>query len=137
MRHLFVVFLALISTCATAQKLPEPVLRSASVPFYPPEARVTNVQGNVIVGFDVQSDGTVKNVHRVAGLPVLADAAVENVRTWRFEKPDDFYQTKWDCTAEFSYVLSKTETEHQKLGVTFDNYHKVEVTVSAPITLVQ
>jgi TonB family protein len=54
-------------------------------PNYPELARRMNITGTVKVEVVVAPNGTVKEAKVVGGHPVLADAALEAVRKWRFE----------------------------------------------------
>ena len=53
-------------------------------PKYPEEARRNNTQGDVILRIVVARNGTVKQLHVIEGDPVLAKAALEGVRRWKF-----------------------------------------------------
>ena len=54
-------------------------------PVYPDLARKMNITGTVKVEVVVAPNGTVKGVRVVGGHPVLASAALEAVKKWRFE----------------------------------------------------
>ena len=54
-------------------------------PTYPELARKMNITGNVKVEVVVAPNGTVKDAKVVGGHPVLANAALEAVKKWRFE----------------------------------------------------
>jgi TonB family protein len=54
-------------------------------PVYPELARKMNLSGTVKVEVVVAPNGTVKEAKVVGGHPVLANAALEAVRKWRFE----------------------------------------------------
>lgn len=54
-------------------------------PVYPPLARQTKIQGTVAVNVIVRKDGTVEVQNVGAGHPLLAQAAVDAVKQWRFE----------------------------------------------------
>jgi len=54
-------------------------------PVYPPLARQTRIQGTVAVNVIVRKDGTVEVQNVGAGHPLLAQAAVDAVRQWRYE----------------------------------------------------
>jgi TonB family protein len=60
-------------------------LVSQSAPIYPTLARSMTLQGAVKVEAVVASDGSVKTVDIKGGHPVLAQAAVNTVRHWRWE----------------------------------------------------
>lgn len=52
---------------------------------YPPLARRMNLTGTVKVEVIVAPNGSVKNATVVGGHPVLANAALDAVKKWRFE----------------------------------------------------
>ena len=54
-------------------------------PAYPELAHKMNLSGTVKVEVTVAPNGTVKEAHVVGGHPVLASAALEAAKKWRFE----------------------------------------------------
>jgi len=54
-------------------------------PEYPDLARKMNIAGTVKIGVVVAPNGTVKDARIVGGHPVLASAALEAAKKWRFE----------------------------------------------------
>jgi TonB family protein len=54
-------------------------------PVYPELARKMNISGTVKVQVVVAANGTVKDAKVVGGHPVLANAALDAVKKWRFE----------------------------------------------------
>jgi TonB family protein len=54
-------------------------------PEYPELARKMNITGTVKVQIVVLPNGSVKEAKVVGGHPVLASAALEAVKKWRFE----------------------------------------------------
>jgi TonB family protein len=59
--------------------------KSKIQPAYPDLARKMNISGVVKVQVVVAPNGTIKEAKVVGGHPVLAGAALEAVRKWRFE----------------------------------------------------
>jgi TonB family protein len=59
--------------------------KSKVQPEYPDLARKMNITGTVKVQVVVAPNGTVKEAKVVGGHPVLAGAALEAVKKWRFE----------------------------------------------------
>jgi len=53
-------------------------------PVYPEAARRGNVQGAVVLDAVIAADGSVVHLHRLSGPEVLASAAMDAVRWWRF-----------------------------------------------------
>jgi periplasmic protein TonB len=53
-------------------------------PRYPAMAIAAHVQGTVMLAATISKTGTIENLRRVSGSPMLAPAAEEAVRTWRY-----------------------------------------------------
>jgi protein TonB len=53
-------------------------------PEYPPEAGRERIEGIVVLMAVIGKDGTVRDVRVESGLPVLAQAAIEAVKQWRY-----------------------------------------------------
>jgi protein TonB len=85
---------ALLSTSIAE---PTPVLRAEASydtpprvlhqprPHYPIDAMDAEVEGKVALKFVVSSKGDVSDVHVIESIPMLDEAAVANVREWKFE----------------------------------------------------
>ena len=54
-------------------------------PIYPAEARQANLQGIIALDIVVGRDGSVVSIHALNGPDVLARAAIDALRWWRFE----------------------------------------------------
>ena len=71
-----------------AQDAPGEIARRTKTrvqPVYPDLARKMNLTGTVKVAVVVAPNGSVKDAKVVGGHPVLANAALEAVKKWRFE----------------------------------------------------
>jgi periplasmic protein TonB len=53
-------------------------------PQYPEPARIARIQGAVELAAVIGKDGTIENLHVVAGPPLLVRAAIEAVSQWRY-----------------------------------------------------
>ena len=76
------------SAVVHAQDSDSEIVRRAKTkvqPVYPDLARKMNITGTVKVQVVVSPNGTVKDAKVVGGHPVLASAALEAIRKWRFE----------------------------------------------------
>ena len=60
-------------------------LEHAVTPAYPQVARTAGIEGDVVLRAYVSSEGRVTALKVLAGPPILARAAVEAVRQWRYE----------------------------------------------------
>jgi protein TonB len=54
-------------------------------PQYPPLARQARIQGSVVLQAEISKDGTIQNLHLISGHPMLAPAAIEAVKQWRYK----------------------------------------------------
>ena len=54
-------------------------------PQYPPEAGRARVEGTVVLLATIGTDGSVKDVRVESGLPILAQAAIDAVKQWRYK----------------------------------------------------
>jgi TonB family protein len=80
----------LSSTCVWAQTAPQndDLVRRAKIkvqPIYPELASKMRISGTVKIEVTVAPNGTVKEAHVVGGHPVLASAALDAAKKWRFE----------------------------------------------------
>jgi len=64
-------------------------VKSRVAPVYPELARKMNISGTVKVQVTIAPNGGVKDVKLVGGHPVLANAAIDSVRKWRYESAKD------------------------------------------------
>jgi len=53
-------------------------------PTYPPEAGRARIEGTVVLQAVIGKDGSVQDVQVESGLPILAQAAVDAVKHWRY-----------------------------------------------------
>jgi len=60
-------------------------LKSKVLPIYPELARRMNITGVVKVQVTVEKNGAIKNTKLMGGHPILAGAAMDAVRKWRYE----------------------------------------------------
>lgn len=54
-------------------------------PTYPPVARAAHIQGVVVLAAIIDKDGNIQNLQVVSGHPLLAPAAIEAVKQWRYK----------------------------------------------------
>jgi TonB family protein len=69
-------------------------VKSKVSPVYPELARKMNISGVVKVRVTIAANGSVKDAQLVGGHPLLANAAMDAVKRWRFEtRPDETAET--------------------------------------------
>ena len=54
-------------------------------PTYPPLARQARIQGSVVLQALISKNGSIENLHLMSGHPMLAPAAIEAVKQWRYK----------------------------------------------------
>jgi periplasmic protein TonB len=54
-------------------------------PMYPPLARQARIQGAVVLQAEISKSGEIENLRLVSGHPMLAPAAIEAVKQWRYK----------------------------------------------------
>jgi protein TonB len=54
-------------------------------PVYPTIAKAARVSGTVVLHATIAKNGTIKDLHVVSGSPMLQQAAIDAVRTWRYK----------------------------------------------------
>jgi TonB family protein len=90
---LFAVGLLLLgawtATCVPAAWGQEDINRKLKIrvePAYPELARHMSLSGVVRVQITIAANGSVKDTKLIGGHPILANAALDAVKKWRFEK---------------------------------------------------
>lgn len=109
---------------------PEPILKSATQPKYPPLARAARIEGEVRLEFVLDRDGNPSSVTVISGHPTLAPATVETVKSWKVEFPEDAFQEGRKYETTFAYKLSREEIEQEnqpKVSVALNTFHRVEI----------
>ncbi len=54
-------------------------------PNYPPLARQARIQGQVVLQAEISKEGTIQNLQLISGHAMLAPAAIEAVKQWRYK----------------------------------------------------
>lgn len=67
-----------------SSKLVEGNLIYKSVPQYPPIAKATRTEGTVVLQAMISKMGTIENLRVISGSPMLQQAAIDAVKTWRY-----------------------------------------------------
>lgn len=66
-----------------------PALVSRVLPVYPQIAQSARVQGLVVLGLSLTTEGRAVQVRVLRSVPLLDQAAIDAVRQWQFEPPSD------------------------------------------------
>ena len=59
-------------------------------PNYPPLAKQARIQGDVILQAEINKEGDVVNLELISGHPMLAPAAIDAVKQWKY-RPYSLY----------------------------------------------
>lgn len=86
-------------------------------PQYPPRAKAVRLDGTVRLLASVSRQGVVRNVRVVEGHPLLAGAAVDALRQWRFRPATvDGLATESSVTVDFAFSHSRNALESSGRG---------------------
>jgi protein TonB len=80
-------------------------LISRTEPQYPAEALAAHRSGSVVLEVQVAEDGSVSSIRTISGDPLLAAAASDAVRNWRYRpyrQNDHSSQFQTDVTVSFT-----------------------------------
>jgi protein TonB len=58
---------------------------SGATPQYPAIAKAARIQGTVVLQATIGKSGQIENLRVVSGPPMLQQAALEAVKTWRYK----------------------------------------------------
>jgi protein TonB len=67
-----------------ASRVAEANLIHDVAPAYPPEAGRARIEGTVVLLAVIGKDGSVQDVQLESGVPLLAQAAIDAVKQWRY-----------------------------------------------------
>jgi TonB family protein len=89
-RCLLVLALAVSTLLAQTQEIPASKAQKVTVlkyaiPKYPAIAKTARITGEVTVKFNVEKDGTVSNARVIGGPPMLAQASLDAIKSWKFQ----------------------------------------------------
>jgi TonB family protein len=81
-------------------------------PLYPAEAKAKGIEGTVLLKALIGTDGTVQELRIIEGHPLLAPAAIEAVKRWKY-KPFlvDNKPAEVETTITVNFTLQKGQTQ--------------------------
>jgi len=68
-----------------SQGVQEGLLTNKVQPSYPPLARQARIQGEVVLQAVISKSGTIENLKLISGHPMLAPAAIDAVKQWKYK----------------------------------------------------
>jgi len=68
-----------------SQGVSQGLLIKKVTPNYPPLARQARIQGTVVLQAEISKEGTIQNLQLISGHAMLAPAAIEAVKQWRYK----------------------------------------------------
>ena len=129
-RHILAIFWLVAAAGATVVAQTEPVLNAINMPKYPALAYQARVEGTVKLTFTLAANvGEPKNVVVVSGPPMLTEAALENLQTWKFENP---YAVERKYETTFRYQLGMEVPFPGSPTVTFKSFYQVDIVADVP-----
>lgn len=67
-----------------SQGIMQSMIVNKVAPAYPPDAKIARIQGSVVLKATIGKDGTVQNLSMISGHPLLAQAALDAVKQWKY-----------------------------------------------------
>src|SRR5205807_10555437 len=68
-----------------SQGVSQGLLVKKTQPAYPPLLRQARIQGTVVLQAEISKDGSIQNLRLISGHPMLAPAAIEAVKQWKYK----------------------------------------------------
>jgi periplasmic protein TonB len=72
-------------TPSISSRVMDGYLLDKTVPQYPAIAKAARIQGTVVLQATIAKDGTIQNLRVINGPPMLQQAAMDAVRSWRYK----------------------------------------------------
>jgi TonB family protein len=101
---------------------------------YPRLGGMAQITGTVVLRLRIDSAGAIASVNALSGHPVLAKAAEQNIRLWRFSPARSAGQ-RVDAEFDFIYVFKLegvTECPRPASSLIYEYPDKVTITSEAP-----
>ena len=122
----------LMSMTAAFATDPEPFLKSAPMPFYPPLARQARIEVKVLLRVTINQAGET-SVQALSGHPMLRDATVEYVSGWKFGWPSPCACTVNREVAFVYKILAREATPDSPIAtVRWFGMNRVEIESAPP-----
>lgn len=121
---LLLVLAASVKAAEAASFQPLPKLISSELPQYPLDARAARIQGAVKLWFQIDSRGKVVRAETTSGHPLLRQAAIRDIKTWRFHVQD---ARPGRFETEFVYRLLEESSESPRVSVSMRDFRRVEI----------
>jgi TonB family protein len=111
---------------------PQPFLKSAPMPFYPPLARQARIEGNVQLRVTINQNGET-SVEGLSGPVLLRDATVQYVREWKFGWPHPCACTvSREVTFVYKILLPEATPDSPIATVRWFSMSRVEIDSAPP-----
>lgn len=111
-----IVLLTVLLAASCGTSVVPPILLESGRLVYPSESREAKVEGSVLVIYDVNEEGLVSNIRVVSSSPegVFDHAAIEFVRTWRFQpqKRSGVAEAVENVESRISFTLEDGEASY-------------------------
>ena len=129
------LFVWTMATLAASERtFPKPI--SSVLPMYPERARSAHVAGTVSLSFMLDESGAVTEAQIVSGNPMLRDAALSTVKSWRFLANSLQPNVRYDT--EFVYTLEvQQKNDGPKLTVSMSDFRRIEIVSEVSVQAIE
>jgi TonB family protein len=133
MRRAVVCLILTTAAFCLAGDPPDRCILFMTVPNYPPLAQAARIEGLVKIKISVDDKGDVVDATAFSGHPMLKQAAVENVKTWKFSPAPGAKALEQSMTYLYSLEGQEAPMTPRKCAhVKLDLPTRVEIT-AAPL----
>jgi TonB family protein len=137
MKRILIPLLLLFSVTSLAVDT-EPHFKSAAMPFYPPLALQARLEDKISLRFTVDEKGETTDIEAISGSKLLREAAIENLRTWKFWPPACACRMKEEATLVYKLSRDPESAETPNVIVRwFGKSGAITVQIESPVPLVQ
>jgi Gram-negative bacterial TonB protein C-terminal len=99
----FAVIATMLCIASIGQAQEHKAIRKATPLSYPTVARLAQIQGEIKLALEIDSDGHIVSVSKINGPDSLAVVAAKEIKEWRYTASDQL----WRATLVILYLLEK------------------------------
>lgn len=104
------------------------------VPIYPAIAKTARITGDLVLSFNVQSDGTISDVQYVSGPKILLQTSLDAIRQWKFQCLSCGYGRPFHHPFTFSFRFDD-KLSSQDHSIKYDLPDKLTLSVGPPVLI--
>ena len=104
------------------------------VPIYPAIAKTARINGDVVLSFNVESDGSVSDVQYVSGPKMLLQTCLDAIKQWKFQCLSCGYGKRFHHQFTFSFRIDE-KLSSQDHSIKYDLPDKLTLSIGRPVLI--